>query len=91
VATVNVVTPSNATSTPASASVSRTREVFAWTECCGAFLIKVDPDQVHVAVSASEEDIVVDTLRSVGTIEIADRFERILWKLARGEIARPAA
>jgi hypothetical protein len=45
--------------------------------------LNVDPEQVHLVVDALELDIIVDALRSVGNVELADRFEAIMRSLAR--------
>jgi hypothetical protein len=41
-------------------------------------LLNVDRDRLHLIVSPTELDIVVDALRSVGNLELAERFERVL-------------
>ena len=48
----------------------------------------VDPDQVHLVVTLTELDILVDALRSVGNIDFADRLEHILRQFGRAR--RPA-
>ena len=45
--------------------------------------LNVDPDQVHLVVTRLELDIIVDALRSVGNVEIAERLEAILRQVAR--------
>ena len=41
-------------------------------------LLNVDDDHIHLIVSPTELDIVVDALRSVGNVELAERFESVL-------------
>jgi hypothetical protein len=41
-------------------------------------LVNVDGDRIHLIVSPTELDIVVDALRSVGNVELAERFESVL-------------
>jgi hypothetical protein len=41
-------------------------------------LLNVDRDRIHLIVSPVELDIVVDALRSVGNVELAERFESVL-------------
>jgi len=48
----------------------------------------IDPDQVHLVVTPTELDILVDALRSVGNTELADRFENVLRQF--GQIKRRA-
>jgi hypothetical protein len=38
----------------------------------------VDAEQVHLVLTLVELDIMVDALRSVGNIEMAERFEALL-------------
>jgi len=45
--------------------------------------LNVDPDRLHLIVTPIELDIVVDALRSVGNVELAERFEAILHKLGQ--------
>lgn len=40
--------------------------------------LNVDGDRIHLIVSPTELDIVVDALRSVGNVELAERFETVL-------------
>jgi hypothetical protein len=46
-----------------------------------ALLLNVDGDRIHLIVSPTELDIVVDALRSVGNVELAERFESVLRQL----------
>jgi hypothetical protein len=41
-------------------------------------LLNVDLDRLHLIVSPTELDIVVDALRSVGNVELAERFASVL-------------
>jgi len=41
-------------------------------------LLNVDRDRLHLIVSPTELDIVVDALQSVGNVELAERFESAL-------------
>jgi len=41
-------------------------------------LTNVDRDRLHLSVTPTELDIIVDALRSVGNVELAERFERVL-------------
>ena len=41
-------------------------------------LLNIDSDRIHPIVSPTELDIVVDALRSVGNVELAERFESVL-------------
>jgi len=41
------------------------------------------PDRLHLVVTPTELDIVVDALRSVGNVELADRFEAVLHHLGQ--------
>ena len=41
-------------------------------------LLNIDGDHIHLIVSPTELDIVVDALRSVGNVELAERFESVL-------------
>jgi hypothetical protein len=41
-------------------------------------LLNIDGDRIHLIVSPTELDIVVDALRSVGNVELAERFESVL-------------
>jgi hypothetical protein len=45
--------------------------------------LNVDPDQVHLIVTRLELDIIVDALRSVGNVDIAERLEAILRQVTR--------
>jgi hypothetical protein len=45
--------------------------------------LNVEPDRLHLVVTPTELDIVVDALRSVGNVELADRFEAVLHQLGR--------
>jgi len=40
--------------------------------------LNVDSDRLHLIVTPVELDIVVDALRSVGNVELAERFESVL-------------
>jgi hypothetical protein len=42
----------------------------------------VDRDRLYLIVSPTELDIVVDALRSVGNVELAERFEGVLRQFA---------
>jgi hypothetical protein len=42
----------------------------------------VDRDRLYLIVSPTELDIVVDALRSVGNVELAERFESVLRQFA---------
>jgi hypothetical protein len=46
-------------------------------------LFNVDRDRLHLILSPTELDIVVDALRSVGNVELADRFESVLRQFAQ--------
>jgi len=46
-------------------------------------LLNVDRDRLHLILSPTELDIVVDALRSVGNVELADRFESVLRQFAK--------
>ena len=41
-------------------------------------LLNIDRDRIHLIVSPTELDIVVDALLSVGNVELAERFESVL-------------
>jgi hypothetical protein len=41
-------------------------------------LLNIDGDRIHLIVSPTELDIVVDALRSVGNVELAEHFESVL-------------
>jgi hypothetical protein len=41
-------------------------------------LLNIDGDRIQLIVSPTELDIVVDALRSVGNVELAERFESVL-------------
>jgi hypothetical protein len=41
-------------------------------------LLNVDGDRLYLIVSPTELDILVDALRSVGNVELAERFESVL-------------
>jgi hypothetical protein len=43
--------------------------------------LNVEADQVHLVVSFVELDIIVDALRSVGNVDIAERFEDIMQRV----------
>jgi hypothetical protein len=43
----------------------------------------VDSEHVHVVLTALELDIVVDALRSVGNLELAEHLELILRRLGQ--------
>jgi hypothetical protein len=43
--------------------------------------LNVDSDRLHLIVTPVELDIVVDALRSVGNVELAERFEAVLRNL----------
>ena len=45
--------------------------------------LNVEPDRLHLVVTLAELDIVVDALRSVGNVELVDRFEAVLHQLGR--------
>ena len=45
--------------------------------------LNVEPDRLHLVVTPIELDIVVDALRSVGNLELADRFEAVLHQLGQ--------
>ena len=45
--------------------------------------LNVEPDRLHLVVTLVELDIVVDALRSVGNVELADRFEAVLHHLGQ--------
>jgi hypothetical protein len=47
----------------------------------------VDQGHVHLIVTPTELDILVNALRSVGNLELADRFEAVLRQL--GQNPRP--
>jgi hypothetical protein len=49
-----------------------------------ARLLNVDGDRIHLIVSPTELDIVVDALRSVGNVELAERFESVLQQFGQG-------
>ena len=40
--------------------------------------LNVDVDRLRLAVTRVELDIIVDALRSVGNVELAERFEAVL-------------
>jgi hypothetical protein len=46
-------------------------------------LLNVDPDRVHLIVTSAELAIVVDALRSVGNVEMAERFEAVVHQLGQ--------
>jgi hypothetical protein len=46
-------------------------------------LVNVDGDRIHLIVSPTELDFVVDALRSVGNVELAERFESVLRQLGQ--------
>jgi hypothetical protein len=46
-------------------------------------LLNVDGDRIHLIVSPTELDIVVDALRSVGNVELAERFESVLQQFGQ--------
>ena len=50
--------------------------------------LNIDPDEVHLVLTRMELDIIVDALRSVGNVELADRLEAILRRLSRNHIDR---
>jgi hypothetical protein len=50
--------------------------------------LNVDPDEVHLVLTGLELDIIVDALRSVGNIELADRLESVLRRLGQKNIGR---
>lgn len=43
--------------------------------------LNVESDRVHLVVSPAELKIVVEALRSVGDVELAERFEAVLHHL----------
>jgi len=45
----------------------------------------IDPDQVHLVVTPTELDILVDALRSVGNTELAVRFENVLRQFGQAK------
>jgi hypothetical protein len=45
--------------------------------------LNVDPDLIHLALSRLELDIIVDALRSVGNLELADDLDTILRHTAQ--------
>ena len=45
--------------------------------------LNVEPDRLHLVVTPIELDIVIDALRSVGNLELADRFEAVLHQLGQ--------
>ena len=45
--------------------------------------LNVEPDEVHLVLTGLELDIIVDALRSVGNIELADRMESVLRRLGQ--------
>jgi hypothetical protein len=40
--------------------------------------LNVHADEVHLVLTVMELDIIVDALRSVGNVELADRLESVL-------------
>jgi hypothetical protein len=46
--------------------------------------LNVDRDRLHLIVTPTELDIIVDALRSVGNVELAERFEAVLHQLGQG-------
>jgi hypothetical protein len=46
-------------------------------------LLNIDGDRIHLIVSPTELDIVVDALRSVGNVELAERFESVLQQFGQ--------
>jgi hypothetical protein len=46
-------------------------------------LANVDRDRLHLTLTPTELDIIVDALRSVGNIELAERFERVLRQFGK--------
>jgi hypothetical protein len=50
--------------------------------------LNVDPDEVHLVLTGLELDIIVDALRSVGNVDLADRLEAVLRLLGQNRINR---
>ncbi len=50
--------------------------------------LNVYPDEVHLVLTALELDIIVDALRSVGNIDLADRMESVLRRLGQNHSSR---
>jgi hypothetical protein len=46
-------------------------------------LLNVDRGRLHLIVTPTELDIIVDALRSVGNVELAERFETVLRQIWR--------
>ena len=46
----------------------------------------IDPYQVHLVVTPTELDIIVDALRSVGNTELTDRFENVLGQFGQASV-----
>jgi hypothetical protein len=44
--------------------------------------LNVHADEVHLVLTVMELDIIVDALRSVGNVELADRLESVLRRLS---------
>jgi hypothetical protein len=45
--------------------------------------LNVDPDRVHLIVPPAELAIVVGALRSIGSVDMADRFDAVLHQLCQ--------
>jgi hypothetical protein len=50
--------------------------------------LNVEPDKVHLVLTGLELDIIVDALRSVGNVELADRLESVLRRLGQNHTSR---
>jgi hypothetical protein len=50
--------------------------------------LNVEPDEVHLVLTGLELDIIVDALRSVGNVELADRLESVLRRLGQNHTDR---
>jgi len=45
--------------------------------------LNVEPDRLHLVLGPTELDIVVDALRSVGNIELAEHFDAVLRQFSQ--------
>ena len=52
--------------------------------------LNVAPDEVHLVLTALELDIIVDALRSVGNVELAERLESVLRRLGQNNTSLQA-
>ena len=50
--------------------------------------LNINPDEVHLVLTGLELDIIVDALRSVGNVELAERLESVLRRLGQNHTSR---